>query len=493
MGLGSISNPIINSGPGFRSGKVLKFEGITPDTRFEVGRRYKLNYTVTKNGNPVSAVATLLTVTPANAATLSTSIIGGSRGSIYITFAAASEIRIGTRRLIPNRIPVGNHGITLTFEDIVLDSQFEVGRRYKLDYTVTKNGNPVSVRIILTEDTDAATLSTSIISGSRGTIYITFALGAPITIGARLLIRDSCSSQAPPLTDRLHPISIKPVFKKRQIAGEGNIKVNTVDRYNTVVNRNLYAAPAASNAAVRDLGWKTWQTVASDSAFTIITVRFLNGTTDQKKKVKEKAKSWQDAGNFMFNWVDGGASDIRIRFNEPGNKRQESVVGGFDHVYAREQNPNSQTMHFYTGTAGWEGSILHEFGHALGLTHEHLSPKFTELFKWAYSGDELYKNIWETYQRGDEDPDWNELEDESKKSIKAGIDKNYLNVRDMNMEASKFDPASVMTYAISPHLIELKGVAAWAAGSEPPIEYKIANETGISKKTMNCLKMTKYS
>ena len=414
-------------------------------------------------------------------------------------------VAIGRQVTILNPIISLDSGEVLKFEGFTSDTRFEVGSKHKLNYTVTKNGNPVSVSIILTvTPANAATFSYGIIverresiqiGGSRGSINIAFAAAGVIEIDARTLIRGSCSSQAPPLTDRLHPISIKPVFKKRQIAGEGNIKVNTVDRYNTVVNRNLYAAPAASNAAVREISWETSETVASDSAFPIITVRFLNGTTDQKNKVKEKAKLWSDEGNFMFNWDDRGASDIRIRFNGKNkdgtpDKGRWSLVGSIDHVNRRRANPNSTTMHFYTGT-GWEDSILHEFGHALGLTHEHLSPKFTDLFKWAYSteNDEIYKKFWHHFDTmyprpefmDDIDRSWNQLDKTSKQEIRASIDDNILNVRYVNMKYSEFDHESVMTYPIDPHFINMKGVAAWAAGSEPPIEYKIANETGIPK------------
>ena len=391
-------------------------------------------------------------------------------------------------------------GLQLELEGITPVDRFDVGYRHKLVYTATKNGNPVSVSIVLTATPPgSATFSPSISlpdsKSGQGSTYITFAHAGDINIHARLLIRDSCSSQAPKLTDRLHPISIKPVFKKRQIAGEGDIKVNTVDRYKTVVNRNLYAAPAVSNAAVAELGWKTNDTVAQDSAFPIITVRFLNGTTYQKNKVKEKAKPWQDAGNLMFNWDDRGPSDIRIRFNgkRPDGKPDQgwwSIVGASDHREQRRYDSNSTTMHFYTGT-GWEDAILHEFGHALGLTHEHLSPKFTELFEWAYSteNDEIYKKFWQHFisiyprpeDENDLDSSWNQLDNTSKQEIKEAIDNDILNVRYINMEASKFDHESVMTYVIDPTFIELKGVAAWALGSEPPLEYKIANETGILK------------
>jgi serralysin len=103
----------------------------------------------------------------------------------------------------------------------------------------------------------------------------------------------------------------------------------------------------------------------------VIRISFLDGTETQKQLVKKLAVAWIDnLANLHFSWVnDTAASDIRITFRYPGSW---SVVGNSCRMIPKDQ----ATMNF-----GWltpdlaeedaRGVILHEFGHALGLIHEH--------------------------------------------------------------------------------------------------------------------------
>jgi len=117
-----------------------------------------------------------------------------------------------------------------------------------------------------------------------------------------------------------------------------------------------------------------------------IFVGFINGTPELKQAVKEVAAEWTRWANLVFIFrdnteYDGDKADIKISFND--RKDHSSSIGinswaareskdeptmklGFLNRRIRDQNGNLYQ---------WvEGIILHEFGHALGLHHEHQNP-----------------------------------------------------------------------------------------------------------------------
>lgn len=93
-------------------------------------------------------------------------------------------------------------------------------------------------------------------------------------------------------------------------------------------------------------------------------VRFLGGTTQQQATVKQFAPRWMDFANLQLNFGNAPDAEIRITFEDDG---AWSYVG----TDARSIAANQATMNF-----GWldEAVVLHEFGHALGLAHEHQNP-----------------------------------------------------------------------------------------------------------------------
>lgn len=109
----------------------------------------------------------------------------------------------------------------------------------------------------------------------------------------------------------------------------------------------------------------------------VIRVKFTQGDEALRERVRTIAERWtgEDMAHLTFEWVDDDAeSDIRIAFEEGDGSW--SYLG----VQCREIPQGQPTMNY-----GWIDAtspedevrrvVLHEFGHALGLIHEHQNPK----------------------------------------------------------------------------------------------------------------------
>jgi astacin (peptidase family M12A) len=103
----------------------------------------------------------------------------------------------------------------------------------------------------------------------------------------------------------------------------------------------------------------------------VVRIAFLDGTPEQLALVKRFAVEWTSSlANLTFVWVTQAAqSDIRISFQYSGSW---SVIGTTCKTVPKDQ----PTMNFGWLTPGVDETearrvILHEFGHAIGLVHEH--------------------------------------------------------------------------------------------------------------------------
>ena len=98
---------------------------------------------------------------------------------------------------------------------------------------------------------------------------------------------------------------------------------------------------------------------------TRLRVRFLGGTTSQQNTAKEQALWWIKYANLTFDFNNDPDAEIRVAFDP--NDGAWSYIG----TDCRKMGRNEPTMNLGFLDGGTAG---HEFGHAIGLGHEHQNP-----------------------------------------------------------------------------------------------------------------------
>lgn len=162
-------------------------------------------------------------------------------------------------------------------------------------------------------------------------------------------------------------------------------------------------------------------------------VRFLDGDAFVQRKVAQFAHEWSQHGNILFAFGDDPNTEIRISFLQPGSW---SLIGtdALDRRTPREQ-PTMNYGWLTRATANDEVRrvVLHEFGHALGLVHEHQNPATT--IPWnrdaVYAFYQGAPNFWSKEQ----------------------VDINIFQVYDQRFtKYTRFDRKSIMLYPIPQEL-----------------------------------------
>ena len=114
--------------------------------------------------------------------------------------------------------------------------------------------------------------------------------------------------------------------------------------------------------AIAPIG-KTWMNGSR------LQVRFMGGTSAQKNTAREQAGWWSQHANLTFDFNDAPGADIRITF--------DPQLGAWSYVGTDCKgiplNQATMNLGFLDG-----GTTAHEFGHAIGLAHEHNRPDTPE-------------------------------------------------------------------------------------------------------------------
>jgi hypothetical protein len=156
-------------------------------------------------------------------------------------------------------------------------------------------------------------------------------------------------------------------------------------------------------------------------------VLLQGGSPELRSRVRYYASTWNGHSGLPFRFVESGPAEIRVSFVLNG--RSWSYIGNS----AERVSPKDATMNF-----GWfsdatpdvevRRTTLHEFGHALGLVHEHQSP-----------GAAISWNKQAVYKYYEVHFEWNE------NKVNDNIFTKYSVAR---TQYGKYDPTSIMHYPI---------------------------------------------
>lgn len=172
----------------------------------------------------------------------------------------------------------------------------------------------------------------------------------------------------------------------------------------------------------------------------VIKVYFMNGSLDAKRKVLSTAKVWEVLSNLTFQHVlnKNSPSDIRISFKCPG---YNSLVGtqNLDPRYKEIPTMCLFGLDTIRDQAIYKRTVLHEFGHVMGMLHELQNP--SAVIPWDTA--KLYDYYKDTYHWK---PD----------SVDKWVLKKYTTT-----DHSLFDSKSIMLYVVPKSLTKGDYAIPW--------------------------------
>ncbi len=140
----------------------------------------------------------------------------------------------------------------------------------------------------------------------------------------------------------------------------------------------------------------------------VIKVKFLSGSPYLQDRIKTYAKEWEKYANVKFNFVSSGNADIRV-FIGKGNGHDSYIGTVCKQIDDQDQTMNIDSADVANDEAFLRCVTLHEFGHSIGLLHEHSSPisgikwdkekLYTEYAKMGWSKEDVDFQVFETYKK----------------------------------------------------------------------------------------------
>jgi hypothetical protein len=173
-------------------------------------------------------------------------------------------------------------------------------------------------------------------------------------------------------------------------------------------------------------------------------IAFINPPSQTHREAVIKAiRQWQPSINLTLEFVNDATGDIRITMEAPANY---SAIG----TDATLRQPHENTMNIGTDLAHprFEAAVMHEFGHALGMEHEHQHPQAD--IPWDKP------KVYDYYERNF---NWS----------KERVDHNFFRTLEaINTRTTPYDKLSIMHYKISNDLT----IGDWSVENNNSISQK---------------------
>lgn len=172
-----------------------------------------------------------------------------------------------------------------------------------------------------------------------------------------------------------------------------------------------------------------------------LTVGFLDGSGNQRRMFRDVLDIWREvlAGRLNIALVDGArarTAHVRVSFQCSGHW---SFVGRD----ARHAVEGKATMNIMLSSQPWEEwrrVVLHEFGHALGLRHEHAHPQSGI----AWDREAVYRFYAQTQG-------WD----------RATVDRQVFTPAPDQWTGTRWDPQSIMHYPVPASLTLDRQAVGW--------------------------------
>lgn len=202
-----------------------------------------------------------------------------------------------------------------------------------------------------------------------------------------------------------------------------NLNSNDPNAIYTCVEKDLKVENQQGVAALRTKMWTVGQ---------VIRVKFMDSLSNTLRlRIEKAAREWELYANVRLQFVRRGKAEIRIGLNP---REGSWSYMGRDALYLDSLSKTMNFGWFNDRTPDYEirRTTLHEFGHALGLIHEHQNP--LQNIQW---------DVEKVYTYYAQTQGW------SRQDVDQNLFRKYSSTQ---TQFCRYDPLSIMHYSVPKQL-----------------------------------------